>query len=92
MILAVLYGQLAFAQTPKLFLINADQLKAKKEAYQQKDKAIKPLVDQVVRKADGFLTAKPKSVMDKSSTPPSGSKHDYMSQAPYFWPDPSKAD
>jgi len=23
-------------------------------------------------------------------TPPSGDKHDYMSQAPYFWPDPSK--
>ncbi|MGY0041165.1 alginate lyase family protein [Pedobacter sp. NJ-S-72] len=27
--------------------------------------------------------------MDKTSTPPSGSKHDYMSLAPYFWPDPS---
>lgn len=26
------------------------------------------------------------SVMDKNSTPPSGSKHDYMSQAPYWWP------
>jgi hypothetical protein len=24
--------------------------------------------------------------------PPSGDKHDYMSQAPYFWPDPSKPD
>jgi hypothetical protein len=23
-------------------------------------------------------------------TPPSGDKHDYMSQAPYFWADPSK--
>ena len=28
--------------------------------------------------------------MDKSVTPPSGDKHDYMSQAPYWWPDPSK--
>ena len=32
------------------------------------------------------------SVMDKEVTPPSGDKHDYMSQAPYWWPDPSKPD
>jgi alginate lyase len=32
----------------------------------------------------------PVSVMDKTITPPSGNKHDYMSQAPYWWPDPSK--
>jgi len=32
----------------------------------------------------------PFSVMDKAVTPPSGDKHDYMSHAPYFWPDPSK--
>ncbi|MCM3872100.1 MAG: alginate lyase family protein [Pyrinomonadaceae bacterium] len=30
------------------------------------------------------------SVVTKDLTPPSGSKHDYMSQAPYFWPDPNK--
>ncbi len=30
------------------------------------------------------------SVMDKASTPASGSKHDYMSQAPYFWYDSTK--
>jgi len=33
---------------------------------------------------------KPVSVMDKGITPPGGSKHDYMSQAPYFWYDSSK--
>jgi hypothetical protein len=32
----------------------------------------------------------PVSVMDKAIVPPSGDKHDYMSQAPYWWPDPSK--
>jgi hypothetical protein len=32
------------------------------------------------------------SVMDKSVVPPSGDKHDYMSQAPYWWPDPAKPD
>lgn len=89
-IVAVLYSQLSFAQTPKVFLINGDYIKAKKEAYQKNDKEIKNLIAPVIEKATGFLSAKPKSVMDKTSTPPSGSKHDYMSLAPYFWPDPSK--
>jgi hypothetical protein len=31
----------------------------------------------------------PLSVMDKAIIPPSGDKHDYMSQAPYWWPDPA---
>jgi hypothetical protein len=36
--------------------------------------------------ADGYLTQGPWSVMDKPQTPPSGDKHDYLSQAPYWWP------
>jgi hypothetical protein len=34
----------------------------------------------------------PVSVVQKAVTPPSGDKHDYMSQAPYWWPDPASAD
>jgi hypothetical protein len=33
------------------------------------------------------LEIKPPSVMDKTRIPPSGDKHDYVSQAPYFWRD-----
>jgi hypothetical protein len=40
--------------------------------------------------ANRALSVAPMSVMDKEVTPPSGDKHDYMSQAPYYWPDPSK--
>ena len=47
-------------------------------------------VGKIIRDADKCLKAAPESVMDKSKVPPSGSKHDYMSIAPYFWPDPSK--
>jgi hypothetical protein len=32
------------------------------------------------------------SVTDKGLTPPSGSKHDYLSLSAYWWPDPQKAD
>jgi len=34
----------------------------------------------------------PWTVMSKNVTPPTGNKHDYMSWAPYWWPDCSKAD
>lgn len=42
--------------------------------------------------ADRLLDAQPLSVMMKEKTPASGDKHDYMSQARYYWPDPSKPD
>jgi hypothetical protein len=42
------------------------------------------------REAQRALTSGPFSVTSKSVTPPSSDKHDYMSQAPYFWPDPSQ--
>jgi len=40
--------------------------------------------------AQKALTSGPFSVVTKTVTPPSGDKHDYMSQAPYFWPDPNR--
>jgi hypothetical protein len=42
----------------------------------------------ILEKADKALTAGPFSVMNKTGIPPSGSKHDYMTWAPYFWPNP----
>jgi hypothetical protein len=44
----------------------------------------------LVREAELALKFGPVSVMDKAVVPPSGDKHDYMSQAPYWWPDSSK--
>lgn len=40
--------------------------------------------------ADKLLNVQPLSVMMKEKTPGSGNKHDYMSQARYYWPNPSK--
>ena len=42
--------------------------------------------------ADAFLSRPEPSVMEKTFTPPSGNKHDYLSISRYWWPDPSKAD
>ncbi|WP_425273602.1 alginate lyase family protein [Rahnella contaminans] len=42
--------------------------------------------------ADSALKKPDLSVTDKGMTPPSGSKHDYLSLSAYWWPDSSKAD
>lgn len=47
---------------------------------------------QLMTEADALLEAEPLSVMMKEKTPASGDKHDYMSQARYYWPDPSRPD
>jgi hypothetical protein len=39
--------------------------------------------------ADHAMQQPPVSVMDKKQIPPSGDKHDFMSEAPYWWPNPS---
>jgi hypothetical protein len=44
-------------------------------------------IDSDAKRALGIT---PPSVMLKTITPPSGDKHDYMSQAPYWWPDSTK--
>lgn len=41
-------------------------------------------------RADALLEVEPLSVMMKDKTPASGDKHDYMSQARYYWLDTSK--
>jgi hypothetical protein len=40
--------------------------------------------------ADTALKQSPLSVINKAVTPPSGDKHDYLSLAPYWWPDPAR--
>ena len=56
------------------------------------DPAIRAAIATLEEDAKKALAIKPMSVMDKAITPPSGDNHDYMSQAPYWWPDPSKPD
>jgi hypothetical protein len=44
----------------------------------------------VIKRADTALAGPTYTVVDKTRTPPSGDKHDYISMGPYWWPDPSK--
>src|SRR5688572_19447812 len=56
------------------------------------DAAIKAAIATLEADATKALAIAPMSVMDKLIAPPSGDRHDYMSQAPYWWPDPSQPD
>jgi hypothetical protein len=67
---------------PRVFEVNAATL-AKAKA--SKDKAIIALA---ISDAEMEMSAPPHSVMEKKQTPPSGDKHDWYSQAGYWWPDP----
>jgi hypothetical protein len=82
----------SYAQLPDVFLLSPKHMADKKNAYKKAEAPVVKQVAEVVKNADAFLNAKPASVMEKAFTPPSGSKHDYMSMAPYFWPDPAKPD
>jgi len=70
-LLVVLAGAPLVFSQSKVFLLDLSTLD-RKEAVAAADKMI----------GDGPFT-----VMRKQRTPTSGDKHDYMSQAPYFWPD-----
>jgi hypothetical protein len=56
------------------------------------DPAIRAAVDTLIEEADKTLSVRPPSVTDKRRPAPSGDPHDYMSLAPYYWPDRSTAD
>ncbi len=76
------------SSAPRVFLLDASTLvKAQKKA--RADGGKDPIASAAKRAADHAMKAGPFSVMQKQQTPPSGDKHDYMSQAPYFWPNPN---
>ena len=69
-----------------------DALAAAREAVRQGDGALKPAYDRLLQDADEALERAPVSVTEKTRVPPSGDKRDYMSLAPYWWPDPKQSD
>lgn len=73
-------------------VIDRSALAANKKMIAGNDVAKKTALKNLLSKADKIIKQGTLySVMDKKITPPSGDKHDYMSQAPYWWPDSTKA-
>src|SRR5260221_13147353 len=89
---ASFYAQGKKAEPPRVFLADAERLRDIRQSVQAKDKTYEAAVDKIETEARKALKEGTYSVTSKSVVPPSGDKHDYMSQAPYFWPDPTKKD
>jgi hypothetical protein len=77
---------------PMVFALNSQALEKNKRRISANDPALMLSYKLLLKDASKALEFGPVSVMEKKNNPPSGDKHDYMSLAPYFWPDPSKPD
>ena len=72
----------------RTFALRPTDLEAIKTALPT-DTAIGGAYRDLIARADKALVAKPASVMDKRSIPVSGDRHDYVSLARYWWPNPA---
>lgn len=95
----IIGGQVFFAQTsqsklPHVFLLNSKLLAERKQkTYDSKtpDTSFRPAIAKLENEAQKILKTQIVSIVTKQANPPSGDKHDYMSQAPYFWKNPKTA-
>ena len=80
------------SRSPRVFLIEAKSLQRTKERIRNGHKSVALAIGKLEIEAKKAMTSGSYSVVSKPITPPSGDKHDYMSQAPYFWPNPNTPD
>src|SRR5580698_1146132 len=81
-IFVLLTGALRAAAPPRVFILDSKIL--------QEHRTDSDLAAAARAAAAKIISRGPFSVMNKTAVPPSGDKHDYLSQAPYWWPDPAK--
>ncbi|WP_165852110.1 alginate lyase family protein [Mucilaginibacter terrenus] len=97
MILILVFGCIGCAQstagTNRVHLFSMADLEKTNQLYRAHDHNAVIQVNNLLKQADSLLTQGPWSVtFDKKKTAPGNNPHDYLSQAPYWWPDSSKAD
>ncbi len=79
-------------RAPALTNLDGEWLAHVKLAIAANDPEYLPAYRHLVDEADSLLHTPLYSVTRKTTVPPSGSKHDYLSLAPYWWPDPAQPD
>jgi hypothetical protein len=75
---------------PETLILDSKKLMEARALFTGKELQNRPDFQTFMKEADALLAMRPVSVMDKSQVPPSGSKHDYLSMGPYWWPDTTK--
>ena len=65
-------------------------LPLKETIVDSKNPIVQKSLRDLIARADSYLSLEPDSVVGKSRLPPSGDKHDFLSLAPFHWPDDTK--
>ena len=86
----VIFTASLHAQMPNTFLVKPERLVALKSSFQKGDSRTTTLINSLLKTANSDLKRTPVSVTSKKKIPTGGNIHDYMSMAPYFWPDSTK--
>src|SRR4029453_9207959 len=80
-----------FSQSaPRVFLLDGNTLQQRKA--ETGDPAVRSAIALINADARRSMSTIIPPVTAKDASPPSGDRHDYMSQAPYFWRNPKTAD
>ncbi len=74
-------------EKPSVFTLDPHLLASNKSRIAAGDAELVPAYKALIKEAEKAMNFAPVSVME-NNTPPSGDKHDFMSLAPYHWPDP----
>ncbi|NEW70319.1 alginate lyase family protein [Streptomyces rhizosphaericus] len=77
---------------PRTVVLDGPRLSLTKLKLQLGDRDLRRTVRDLTTRADQWMKQGPWTVTDKDQVPPSGDKHDYFSQAPYWWPSRPKTE
>lgn len=85
-------GEHSVGPAPRVFLLDGPAIAQVRAAIMSGDKRFVSAVQQLRAEADAAMTQGPFSVVSKPPSSPGGDKHDYVSQGPYWWPNPDTDD
>lgn len=77
---------------PELTNLPGERLAEIKRAYLAGSSPETAVVKKLIERADKELDGPIYTIVHKEIVPPSGSKNDYMTVGPYWWPDPEQED
>jgi hypothetical protein len=83
-------GSTATGKLPRVFL--RDPAVLQRNRTRCREQPGQPPLLRLLEDATQALGTKPFAVTEKTTPPPSGDRHDYLSLAPYYWPNPSTPD
>ncbi|MFE9767234.1 alginate lyase family protein [Streptomyces sp. NPDC005808] len=77
-------------KAPKTAVLDGARLRQTKVRLDRGDPQLRRTLENLTARADNWLNQGPWTVVDKPRPAPSGDVHDYLSQAPYWWPSQPK--